>query len=890
MAEPKRRGTLAERLAARTSSTPPPPPAAPATGTPTGDDSGPEESPHGRAAGSTAGAGPADAAAGQAEATAKAEARAEIQTQRLARLQAEAEAVRQAEVARQAAADREAQAAIAAAADRDAEVRRQADAEAAAKLEAERQLEAERRIEAEHRLGAERSAAAAAKAQAEAELEAAAAAAAAAREAAAQARADAERAREEAKAQTAAQAKAREQAEARAREETEQARTETEQARADAAEARADAEQARAEARQAQAEAEQARAEAEQARAEAEKSLAQARAQAAAQAEKAAEAARADAAAARAQAEAASAEAAAARVEPESPATADLAWPATPGGTATALLRPPPRGVGRRLLAEPGQRLTEREPRDVLRLAVSATRVVGLASSALLAAFGDRSPSNLPWLLAIAVAITLYRLWQPARGTTDHLVETGVVAVLLVAGDGMMGPFALFAAATALAAGADAGIGIGLLSGTVLASAAVGGASEVRQGGFDASLIGSWLVLHPLTASLGALAARVLDVDDDGRTTLVDVNRVLRSLHNVAHDAPATLQASTVAQAVAGELRETAQADVAIVMATRGDALVELGRAGTAAGVGHLLLAEDWQALVPQHSGTAAPLTTLPPRLRAALGAFEWQAISLVNQDRLVGVVLLSGVDREPTRPARIELRHVASDTAVALDNASLFSQIEQLAAATERARIADDLHDGVAQQLTHVRFELELLGRQSRSPQVRKELARLAGVAHHATDDVRSSIRGLRANAVGGGLGPALQSLVADLDGASGPELILDVRSPSELDPDVEAEVFRIIQEAVSNSMRHAAADHLLIEVDEADGVLMVAIEDDGVGLEATVDDPSDGDGLGLLTMQARAQRIGATLTVAGNELGGVRVELQVPTTGHPGLDDQED
>jgi len=92
---------------------------------------------------------------------------------------------------------------------------------------------------------------------------------------------------------------------------------------------------------------------------------------------------------------------------------------------------------------------------------------------------------------------------------------------------------------------------------------------------------------------------------------------------------------------------------------------------------------------------------------------------------------------------------------------------------------------------------------------------------------------------------------------------------------------VFRAVQEAINNIVRHAHAETVLVEVAEEKGVLRVDIEDDGRGFDPAevVGGPSaSGRGLGILGMHERMELIGGTSQVASSPGGGTRVSLRVP------------
>jgi signal transduction histidine kinase len=258
-------------------------------------------------------------------------------------------------------------------------------------------------------------------------------------------------------------------------------------------------------------------------------------------------------------------------------------------------------------------------------------------------------------------------------------------------------------------------------------------------------------------------------------------------------------------------------------------------------------------------------------------GAYECWLLAPLRRDGVTfGFLAAACSDHSRHEERRLILRQLAEETAMAVENARLFSQVRELSADEERRRLARELHDGVAQALTHVRLELEFLARHATASDVRGDAARLARVVDRALGDVRSTIHGLRAAAPGEGLAAALRAYLRDLQRLGGPEILFNAGVVSGYPPEVEAEVFRIAQEAVSNALRHARASRIAVSLGIAPEGLRLSVEDDGVGLRP---DATSGSGLGLRAMRERAQRLGARLTLVRGPSGGTRVDLLVDT-----------
>ena len=173
-----------------------------------------------------------------------------------------------------------------------------------------------------------------------------------------------------------------------------------------------------------------------------------------------------------------------------------------------------------------------------------------------------------------------------------------------------------------------------------------------------------------------------------------------------------------------------------------------------------------------------------------------------------------------------------------------------------ERRRIAADLHDGVVQDMNGLSLSLSA---EARAAAARDEPATASHLAQLATTG-RQLTRGLRNVLVDiypptlhrEGLKPALDDLAENV-GRRGLDLAVQIPDEMDLDPDVEALLFRIGQETVRNVVSHAAADHAWITVARDNGTVAMTVHDDGRGFEPTEANGAPADGhLGLRALRA--------------------------------------
>jgi signal transduction histidine kinase len=200
----------------------------------------------------------------------------------------------------------------------------------------------------------------------------------------------------------------------------------------------------------------------------------------------------------------------------------------------------------------------------------------------------------------------------------------------------------------------------------------------------------------------------------------------------------------------------------------------------------------------------------------------------------------------------------------------------------SERRRLGRDLHDGVGQTLTAMVFTLDaaesVLWAEDRPPSrmARAAVGRaqdLAAIALEETRDVAYQLRPDRLVETG------LVAATARMAAQAGADVTViasdELRRAGLLDPEDEMNVYRIVQEAVSNAARHASARTIQIEFAATGGKLAVSVVDDGVGFDPRA---SVHAGLGLAGMKERAIVLRSRLSVSSRAGRGTRISLFVP------------
>ncbi|MEZ0324306.1 MAG: sensor histidine kinase [Fimbriimonas sp.] len=199
----------------------------------------------------------------------------------------------------------------------------------------------------------------------------------------------------------------------------------------------------------------------------------------------------------------------------------------------------------------------------------------------------------------------------------------------------------------------------------------------------------------------------------------------------------------------------------------------------------------------------------------------------------------------------------------------------QKLAVAADRNRIAADMHDGVQGHLITIASQLELLSRLAEKDPVRAaELARDArDMARMGADELRFLVQRMRAPALTEGFIPALQQYAHNLCSRHNLRLEFSVEGANgTLEPEEEAALFRVSQEALNNVVKHAQASMVCVVV-RFGAKVELEIRDDGIGFDAGAVGASDG----LAGMCDRLKQLGGELTVTSKPQQGTIVEARV-------------
>jgi signal transduction histidine kinase len=268
------------------------------------------------------------------------------------------------------------------------------------------------------------------------------------------------------------------------------------------------------------------------------------------------------------------------------------------------------------------------------------------------------------------------------------------------------------------------------------------------------------------------------------------------------------------------------------------------------------------------------------PDMRSFLG------VPIVAPEGVIGAFYLTEKETADTFDAHdrelIEL--LASHAAIAITNARLYERSRELSMLSERNRLSLELHDVVSQKLFSLNLAAEAAATLlDRGPdEARPQLERVRDLAREALAELRALIFGLRpAELERDGLEGVLRKEATMLQRVHGVQVRVDADGqPPAVEPACAGEILRIVEEALHNAVRHAAAHTVTVHLHGAEHTLKVEVSDDGVGFDPT-DPELRSRHLGLTSMEERARELGGTLTFSARPGSGTVVSLEVPIDG---------
>lgn len=198
-----------------------------------------------------------------------------------------------------------------------------------------------------------------------------------------------------------------------------------------------------------------------------------------------------------------------------------------------------------------------------------------------------------------------------------------------------------------------------------------------------------------------------------------------------------------------------------------------------------------------------------------------------------------------------------------------------------EQNRIAKDIHDGIGQMLTGLKFTIESI-ETSNINSTRKKIEQLKTLTSEIITGVRTATFNLSPPELADyGIAASLFKLSQELSKFTGKEIFTINKTAFNLrlEPLVEINIYRIVQEAVNNAIKYADSPQIVISISHSDDMLSIIIDDNGKGFNVEQVKTQDGhSGMGLTFMNERIAYLNGRLFITSNEKVGTRVTLNIP------------
>ncbi len=364
--------------------------------------------------------------------------------------------------------------------------------------------------------------------------------------------------------------------------------------------------------------------------------------------------------------------------------------------------------------------------------------------------------------------------------------------------------------------------------------------------------------------------------------------RELRALYDVLSAASASLELETVLQRSLDAVLDVMRCKVGAVhllgesghllnlAAGRGipsDTPSQISSVPVDSGLAGTVIQSGEPTLVRDIASSPLPLLSIPAALDQT-----YLGVPLRSRGRTLGVLSVLGEAGRRFADEEVALLiHIADEVGIAVENAQLYRQAEQLAVMRERQRLARELHDSVTQALYSLTLLAEAARRMAGSGELRQAqepLYRLNAIAQQALKEMRLLVYELRPLVLKReGLVGALQHRLDAVEGRAGVEARLLVHGEVKLPSEVEEALYRIAQEALNNALKHAAASAVIVTIHAEEQAAEIEVVDDGTGFDPQT--ANAGGGMGLTTMRERAEKMGARLEVESAPGQGTTVKV---------------
>jgi PAS domain S-box-containing protein len=374
--------------------------------------------------------------------------------------------------------------------------------------------------------------------------------------------------------------------------------------------------------------------------------------------------------------------------------------------------------------------------------------------------------------------------------------------------------------------------------------------------------------------------------------------RELSTLLEISHNVSSTLELQPLLGLILDQLKAVVDFDGATIMAVEGEELVNLYRLGPDASEDvvqrHFPMTTDGLLWKSMHCGEPVIIsdvwssTALAEEYRRVNGELmettldyvrSWMGVPMMLKERVVGWLTLASAEQDhyTTHHGDLALA-IASQAAVAIENARLYEKSKDLAALEERQRLARELHDSVSQALFGIG-----LGAKTARTVIERDPAKaiefieyVHALAKTGMAEMRALIFELRPESLEKeGLVQALLKQAEAVSARHGISVQPTLCDEPVASLPVKEAIYRIAQEAMHNTVKHAQAGQMQLSLTWSEREVVLEISDDGAGFDTAASYPGH---LGLHSMEERSTQLGGTLQVERVAAGGTRICARIP------------
>jgi nitrate/nitrite-specific signal transduction histidine kinase len=420
----------------------------------------------------------------------------------------------------------------------------------------------------------------------------------------------------------------------------------------------------------------------------------------------------------------------------------------------------------------------------------------------------------------------------------------------------------------------------------------IGAAQKVARGNFSQRLVTSTNdELEQLARQFNKMAMQLQESYTQLEQKVADRTKELATLNAIAAEASRSLDLEEIMNNALDEVLEAMDMDkghafrleqetqTLILVAHRGlpEKLVrftarqplETGAAGLAAREGRPVVRR-----VLEYADTRLKELVLEAGIQFVIST------PLMVKGKTVGVIELGAMTPRVVTPEELSLlTAIGHQIGVAVENAHLYEQAQQLAVIEERNRLARDLHDSVTQALYGVTLCAEAAARHldaGDATTAAGQLREIQATTHEALREMRLLIFELRPPILKReGLAVALQTRLDAVEGRFGLAVHFVDRGNGRLSPEIEEGLYRVAQEALNNVLKHACASSVTVSLQQQQERVSLEIWDDGIGFEPQV--ARERGGFGLRGMEERTAKLGGTINIQSRPGEGTKVRVEV-------------